>query len=422
MTSIYGGKADGLLQLSKLENVTVPEFTAVPADADDAATLDIINNYLKNRKTGGPVAVRSSALVEDTEESSMAGAFDTFLNIAPDADSILEAIREIKTLGQEKISKTAELSAAPENQVGIVIQDMVVDPEISGVILSTNPTDLNKNYTLVNYAQGYGTEIVSGQQSGRVLSVARNKKFKEKTLKEHPFLDSLMVAFQEIEQDFGQKAMDVEFCYKNGQVYILQARPMVIKDRALSSDLQFNTTIDTLNHEIGTTVASNDFYGDMIDINPRELLGENVENLNLAIFEEMFATSIVEEVREDMGYSPLMGGLLRTVGNKPYVSLRNSAFSMRPVGLDDEDYGVLYQIYKEKLEREPSLQDSVEFSVFAITSETLDRALQERADISEERRTKLKGAFIALEGKIRQQIQDFPSEYKAFSLEYNKLL
>jgi phosphohistidine swiveling domain-containing protein len=419
MTSQFGGKADGLIDLKKIPAITVPDFAPVAAQASEMDMAGIVQQFLASRTTQEPIAVRSSALVEDTELSSMAGAFDTLLNVNPDFESIMQAIRTIKNDGQQKIERTMDVDPSVGNMVGIVIQDMVTEPELSGVILSANLTDLNKNYALINYAHGYGTEIVNGQQTGHVLSVMRHSDYQAETIEKHPFLPQLMDAFTQIEEHFDHKAMDVEFCYKNGQVYILQARPLVIANRDLDTNPDFKKHVDQLQAQIQTTIAPDDFCGDMIDINPGELLGDHVLPLNMDLFRLMFSDSIIEQSRKNMGYDPAMQGLLRPIGNKPYVSLKASSYSLRPDGLDDADYAALYNTYLQKLRTYPSLQDRVEFDVYAITPETLAPILEQHPDLNADA---LLPAFQNLTEKITTRIAHFDSEYHDFMTSYDQKL
>ena len=75
-----GTKAETLSNLSKL-GYSIPKFYFFTVE-DWKSSKDIILDKIKKTFTKNiKVAVRSSSINEDTENTSMAGAFDSFLNI-----------------------------------------------------------------------------------------------------------------------------------------------------------------------------------------------------------------------------------------------------------------------------------------------------------------------------------------------------
>ena len=164
-------------------------------------------------------------------------------------------------------------------------------------------------------------------------------------------------------------SLDVEFAYADGNLYILQCRPITTSPVVLirtEDEPRLMRQIKSLEAEVSRSFAG-DALGDMIDINPLELLGSNPTKLDISIFKHMFADTIVEHVRREMGYDPLDVGLLRVVGEKPYVSLRASAFSFRPKGISTRTYEKIFQVYRRMLMTNSSLQSRVEFDVYAMS-------------------------------------------------------
>ena len=97
-----------------------------------------------------------------------------------------------------------------------------------------------------------------------------------------------------------------------------------------------------------------------------------------------------------MGYDPLDIGLIRVVGGKPYVSLLASAFSFRPQGVSTKTYGQMVEVYRRMLTANPSLQNRVEFAVYAMTGgRKLDQIMRD-AGIAEEEQVGVRVAFERL--------------------------
>ena len=90
---LTGTKAETLLILSKLDyNVpSVYYFTVEDWNHDsDKIIATIINLFPKTL-----LAIRSSTKAEDTEDSSMAGAFESLLNVKSNNQSIMEAVAKV---------------------------------------------------------------------------------------------------------------------------------------------------------------------------------------------------------------------------------------------------------------------------------------------------------------------------------------
>ena len=73
-----GGKAAGLAELSAMGLSVPPAFVIINAQAD-LLPDDLLQRYADIG--GGKVAVRSSAIGEDGEQSSFAGLYETILNV-----------------------------------------------------------------------------------------------------------------------------------------------------------------------------------------------------------------------------------------------------------------------------------------------------------------------------------------------------
>jgi len=111
-----------------------------------------------------PVAVRSSAISEDSEEASFAGLQDTFL-WQKTPEQILDALRRCwaSLYNPESVAYRLKL-ALPEAQLAmaVVIQTMV-NSRCSGVMFTRSPTTGDRSVITLEASWGLGSSIVSGE-------------------------------------------------------------------------------------------------------------------------------------------------------------------------------------------------------------------------------------------------------------------
>src|SRR6185437_8688262 len=110
-----------------------------------------------------PVAVRSSAIGEDSEEATFAGQQETFLWVRG-ADQVCEAVRDcwISLYSPTAVSYRARLGRDHEAAMGVTIQEMV-DAEISGVMFTCNPVSGDPSMVAINASWGLGLAVVGGE-------------------------------------------------------------------------------------------------------------------------------------------------------------------------------------------------------------------------------------------------------------------
>ena len=154
-----GGKAEGLVRLLGYGFEVPPGFVIAGASE---ATLprDLEEHY--RRIGGGKVAVRSSALGEDSADASFAGQYETLLNVEG-IDALGAAIREC--VGSLKNARATayrdEKLGQREVQMNIVVQQMV-DARAAGVVFTANPMNARRDQVVVDAVSGLGEALVSG--------------------------------------------------------------------------------------------------------------------------------------------------------------------------------------------------------------------------------------------------------------------
>jgi pyruvate,water dikinase len=119
------------------------------------------------RDAGGghpPVAVRSSAIGEDSEDATFAGQQESFLWLRG-PEQIGEAVRDCwaSLYPPRAISYRAALGAADQDPaMGVTVQVMV-DADVSGVLFTCNPVSGDPSVVAIDASFGLGTAVVGGE-------------------------------------------------------------------------------------------------------------------------------------------------------------------------------------------------------------------------------------------------------------------
>lgn len=111
-----------------------------------------------------PVAVRSSALGEDSQEASHAGQQESFLWVRG-IEQIYDAVRDcwVSLFTPHAISYRAALGVGETTPaMGVTVQ-LMVDAEVSGVMFTCNPVSGDPSMLALNASWGLGIAVVSGE-------------------------------------------------------------------------------------------------------------------------------------------------------------------------------------------------------------------------------------------------------------------
>ena len=208
-----------------------------------------------------PVAVRSSAIGEDSEEATFAGQQETYLWVRG-IDQLYEAVRDCwaSLYSPEAVSYRAEMAAEEQAPaMGVTVQ-LMVDAVVSGVMFTCNPLNGDPSTVAVNASWGLGLAVVGGEVTPdeyRVSKVTREVLSKSVGPKKLEYLPDpsgsgasraevsaerqaeacldeeqlglLADVARKIESHFGGH-QDIEWAIaRSGELYMLQARPVTVK-------------------------------------------------------------------------------------------------------------------------------------------------------------------------------------------------
>jgi phosphoenolpyruvate synthase/pyruvate phosphate dikinase len=133
------------------------------APLPEAVRAELVARYGDLGPGDPPVAVRSSALGEDSQEASHAGQQESFLWVRG-AEHVCDAVRDcwVSLYTPHAISYRASLTGDAETAMGVAVQ-LMVDAEVSGVMFTCNPVTGDPSVVAVNASWGLGIAVVGGE-------------------------------------------------------------------------------------------------------------------------------------------------------------------------------------------------------------------------------------------------------------------
>ncbi|EMA54121.1 pyruvate, water dikinase [Halococcus thailandensis] len=252
-------------------------FDAVDVDPDDSSALaaaeaeaedlilgtempdelreEILETYGNLDDGEAFVAVRSSATAEDLPDASFAGQQETFLNIT--GDDLVQRVKECwASLFTQRAIYYREQQGFDHRNVDIaVVVQRMVDAEKSGVMFTSHPST-GAPELIVEAAWGLGEAVVAGEvspdnyvvdrdsheldsvtvadkktmcvkdpETGETTMVDVPNEKREAQVLDEDELDSLVEIGEQVEEHYGEP-QDVEWAIFEGDVYMLQSRPI----------------------------------------------------------------------------------------------------------------------------------------------------------------------------------------------------
>jgi pyruvate,water dikinase len=250
----FGGKAVSL-GLAARAGLPVPPGFALSVEDVDAvirADPDVLPALRAACAGGGPRAVRSSAVGEDSAAASFAGAHCTVLGVCG-PDAIVAAVRRVHASGAAASARAyrGRLGLGP-CRMGVMIQELV-PAEVAGVLFTRNPVT-GVAQRVIEASWGLGEAVVAGlvvpdryrlDPRGRVIERSSGEKdvavrpgpsgTEEVAVAgpavHTPCLDDTQLAelhalAEACDTVYDSCEHDIEFAFADSAVFLLQRRPI----------------------------------------------------------------------------------------------------------------------------------------------------------------------------------------------------
>ena len=309
------------------------------------------------------VIVRSSALTEDSWIQSNAGSFTSILNTpASDLERLGEAIETV-------VSSYGE----PNEDHQILVQSMVPDVEMSGVIL-TRTLNHGGPYYVINYDDVTShTDSVTGGHGHHLKTIIAHRSSSGYPVSLDLRIVNVIQAAEEIESLVGHNSLDIEFAVTaDQQVHIFQTRPIAVKysqSRVADEEVEHALSTAAKAFRIAqrpgpNLLGSRTVFGVMPDWNPAEIIGIKPHRLALSLYQYLITDDIWARQRAEHGYRDVRPcPLLISFVGHPYIDVRASFNSFIPRSLSNDLAERLVNHYLSQLVENPHWHDKVEFNI-----------------------------------------------------------
>jgi len=234
-------------------------FAAAPLPKDVCADIAAAHAELCGLELNRPLAVRSSATAEDSEDASFAGLQDTYLWVKG-VEATLKYVRSCwASLYSVPSISYRRKHGMPENGVAIavVVQEMV-DARSAGVMFTRSPLTGDRSVITIEATWGLGSAVVSGEvtpdrfviakitgeisvreisdkfiqhvpaESGGVKEVETPEEFRRVPSISDGELKALAEIGRKVERHYG-RPQDIEWAIdRRGHILLLQSRPETV--------------------------------------------------------------------------------------------------------------------------------------------------------------------------------------------------
>ncbi|KAF1301466.1 phosphoenolpyruvate synthase [Candidatus Enterococcus willemsii] len=308
--------------------------------------FQVIDTF-QSEQIGKEFSVRSSANVEDAAAASFAGQFTTKLFV-PVSDLVAAIQASLLSLYQPSALSyyfDHQLTVG-EVQLYVIVQEMI-QGELSGVYFTANPQGLLNEHLIV-VGEGVGSGIVEDRVATTMVTIHPEEQLSYfETTDQSPIITNeqqhlLTQMATQIMTLFGPY-MDIEFTFRENELYVLQARPITKMSPEPSVILDNSNIVES--YPVTTTPLTFSFIQEAYSSIFRGLAKRLLKNdeKTLAAFEPTFQQMIAQS--NSRVYYQI---------NNWYKLLQLLPFSKKVIPIWQEMLGV----------QTPQITDSVQISKF----------------------------------------------------------
>lgn len=241
--AVTGAKAANLARSAVAGLPVLPGFVLVPADRAPGAPVGEEAVRTAWRELAGAegagaegaeraLVVRSSSAHEDTEDSSMAGRFDSVLDVRG-WDDFTAAVRTVLDSARTVQLLRPPADAPPDDGMAVLVQPML-RAAVGGVMFTADPVAGRRDRMLVSAVRGGPDQLVDGSTQGVRYQLTRFARLVRTDpaepsggrLLSHRRITRLVTLAKKTERVFGGP-QDMEFGFDaDGKLWLFQARPI----------------------------------------------------------------------------------------------------------------------------------------------------------------------------------------------------
>ena len=224
-----GNKACRLARLAG-SGFNVPDFFVVTPEASSINDMcaEISAAMRRIGAADACVAVRSSSIEEDGEQSSFAGQLDSYLNVTG-ADVAIRIAGVRRSAYSDRI-RSYRQSHGVDGDIrppAVIVQRMV-DAEVSGVAFAADPITGNRDMAVVAATTGLGENLVGGGVQGDTWRIAKRSRIVGRDVVGQAVLRDRQVKriVKLVRQvsAFFEQPQDIEWAICGGRICLLQSR------------------------------------------------------------------------------------------------------------------------------------------------------------------------------------------------------
>lgn len=257
---LVGGKGASLGEMTTA-GIPVPPGFVVTTEVykqfnNQELPIDIQEEILKAFDSLGAdrVAVRSSAVAEDSKTASWAGQLETYLNVPKEdlIDRLRDCWNSIRT--EQALAYATEQNISEDQLVVAVVIQKMIESEAAGVMFTINPLNKDTEELMIEAGYGLGEMLVQGMitpdsfiidknsleiktseiQTQEIMMIFQDGENKEVPVPDEQKSEPAITEDEikglanlgiKIENHYGSP-QDIEWALEKNNLYILQSRPI----------------------------------------------------------------------------------------------------------------------------------------------------------------------------------------------------
>ena len=240
--------------LAERQDAVAAQVLIKTIELDPALRDAVLRAYEALGVEDAPVAVRSSACAEDSEGASFAGQQETFLHVRG-GEQVCRRIRDCwaSFFSERALFYRNQKGSLADLSIGVVVQRMV-HADISGVLFTCDPVHKRHDRMVVEAVIGLGEAAVSGAVTPDHYIIKRDGRVRKAHVHQQPYAivagegggvierplhadeggmrkadDQLLAQLARLGNELEQRVgvpQDIEWAVQEGELYVLQARPV----------------------------------------------------------------------------------------------------------------------------------------------------------------------------------------------------